>query len=147
MVYIELHFVLVFIIVDAVDRAMIFFTGFASMHFMVLGAVWASYLPRTFLCSMIVFTTFIAACNAQIVVAVIYMPPYFKFLAHYLFTSVRINLYYQVLVFFPVFKHKFWQYFTLTQFKFRVLLNYCLRRILRSNVFWYVKHNYSGVSK
>jgi hypothetical protein len=49
------------------------------MHCMGLGAVWAYYIPETFLCPVIVFATFVAARNTQIVTTVTYVPTYFKF--------------------------------------------------------------------
>jgi hypothetical protein len=57
MVYIDLHcFVL---IVDTVNTSMIFFTYFTFMHCMALSAVWAYYIPETFLCLVTIFATFI----------------------------------------------------------------------------------------
>ena len=104
MVYIDLRCFFVLKVVDAVNTSMAIFTCFTFMHFMALGAVWASYILQTFLCPMIKFATFVAARNAQIVITVTYMPASFKFSVHQSFTNFRINLYYEVLVLFPFFK-------------------------------------------
>jgi len=66
MVYTDLRCFVVLIVVDAVNTSMIFFTCFTFMHCMALGIVWA-YIPETFLCPMIIFATFVAAHNTQIV--------------------------------------------------------------------------------
>jgi len=107
MVYIDLRCFVLLIVVDAVNTSMIFFTCFTFMYFMALGAVWAYYIPKTFLCPMIIFATFVAARNAQIVITVTYMLAYFKFSVHSSFANYRINLYYQVFALSPVFKHEF----------------------------------------
>ena len=74
MVGIDLRCFVVLIAVDAINISIIFLACFTFMHFMVLNAVWAYYIPKTFLCPMIIFTTFVAACNAQIVTAITYVP-------------------------------------------------------------------------
>jgi len=82
MVYIELRCFVVLIVIDAVNTLITFFTRFTFMHFMAFGAVWAYYIPITFLCPMITFATFVAARNDQVVITVTYMPAYFKFPIH-----------------------------------------------------------------
>ena len=82
MVFIDLCCFVVLITVEAVDTAMIFFTCFTFMHITILGAVWAQYIPETFLCPMIIFSIFVAPRNAQIVITVTYMLAYFKFSVH-----------------------------------------------------------------
>jgi hypothetical protein len=77
MVYTDMRCFIVLIVVDAVNTLMIFFTCVTFMHFMALGAVWAYYIPETFLCPVIVFATFVAARNAQIVTMATYVPSYF----------------------------------------------------------------------
>jgi hypothetical protein len=82
MVFIDLRCFIVLIVVDAINTSIVFFTCFTFMHFMTFGAVWAYILPIPFLCSMIVFATFVATSNAQIVVTVTYVPTYFEFPVH-----------------------------------------------------------------
>jgi len=60
MVYIGLHCFVVLIVDDAVNISMIFFTCFTFICCMALGAVWAYYIPETFLCPVIVFATYVA---------------------------------------------------------------------------------------
>jgi hypothetical protein len=91
---------------------------------MALGEAWAYYIPETLLCPVIIFAAFVAARNAQIVIAVTYVPPYFKFSVCSSFPNFRINLYHQVLVLFPVFEHAFWLYFTFIQIQFGILQNW-----------------------
>jgi len=74
MVYIDLRCSIILIVLDAVHASMIFFTGFTFMHFVALDAVWAYYLPDTFLCPVIVFATFGADRNAHIITTIIYVP-------------------------------------------------------------------------
>jgi hypothetical protein len=52
------------------------------MHFMTLGAVSAYYLPITFLCSTILFATFVEMCNTQILITDTYVQTHFVFHAH-----------------------------------------------------------------
>ena len=144
MVYIDLHCFVVVIVVDAVNTSLIFFTCLTFMHCMALGAMWAYNIPETFLCPAKVFATILAARNAQIVTIVTYMPTHFKFSVHQAFTNFRIHFYHQVLVLFPVFKHEFWLYFIFIQIQFRILQYYGLCCVLQSNVFWEIKHKYSG---
>ena len=136
MVYSDLRCFVVLIVVDAVNTSMIFFTCLIFMHCMPLAAEWAYYIPKTFLCPEIAFATFVAARKAQIVTTVTYVPTYFKFSVHQIFTNFRIHFYHQVLVLFPVFKQEFWLYFIFIQIQFRILYNYGLYCVLRSNVFW-----------
>jgi len=77
MIYMDLRCFAVLIVVDAVNTLKTFFTCFTFMHFVALGAVWVYYVPYTFLCPVIVFATFVAACNAHIVTTVTYVPTYF----------------------------------------------------------------------
>ena len=144
MVYSDLRCFVVLIVVYAVNTSVIFFTCLTFMHCMALGTVWAYYMPETFLCTVIVFATFVAVRNAQIVTIVTYVPTYFKFSVHQVFTNFRIHFYHQVLVLFPVFKHEFWLYFIFIQIQFRILQYYGLCCVLQSNVFLEIKHKYSG---
>ena len=68
MVYIDLRCFFVLIVADAVNTSKIFITFLTFMHCMALEAVWAYYIPETFLYPVIVFATFVAARNAQIVI-------------------------------------------------------------------------------
>ena len=145
MVYIKLHSFVVLIVIDAVNISMIFFTCFTFLHCLALGAVWAYYLPKTFLCPMIVFATFVGMRDAQVVTAVTYVPTHFKFSVQQAFANFRVHFYNQVFVSFPVLKHELWLYFIFIRVQFRILLNNGLCHILRSNVFWYIINNYSGV--
>ena len=70
MVYIEFRCSIKLIVIYAVNASMYFFTGFIFMHFVVLGAVWAYYLPDTFLSSVIVFDTYVDARNAHIITTI-----------------------------------------------------------------------------
>ena len=121
MVDIDLRCFVVLIVVDAINTSIIFFACFTFVHFMGLSAMWAYYIPEAFLCPIIIFATFVAACNAQLVTAVTYVPAYFKFSVHQAFTSFRIHFCYQILVLFAVFKHEFWLYFIFIQIQFRIL--------------------------
>jgi hypothetical protein len=64
------------------------------MDFTALSAMGAYYFPEGFLCPMIVFATFVAARNAQIVTVVTYVPAQFEYFVHQAFTSFRIYFYY-----------------------------------------------------
>ena len=92
MVDIDLRCFVVLIVVDAINTLIIFFVCLTFMHFMALSAMWAYYIPEAFLCPMIIFATFVAAHNAQIVTAVTYVPAYFKFSVHQAFMSFRLHL-------------------------------------------------------
>ena len=107
MVYIKLHSFVVRTVIDAVKTFMIFFTCFTFLHCMALGAVWPYYLAKTFLCPMIVFATFAATRNAQVVTAVTYVPTYFKFSVQQASANFRVHFYNQVFVSFPVLKDEF----------------------------------------
>jgi hypothetical protein len=74
MVDIDLRCFVVLIVVDAINTSIIFFASFTFMHFLALSAMWAYYIPKTFLWPMIIFAIFVAARNAQIVTAVTYVP-------------------------------------------------------------------------
>jgi hypothetical protein len=87
MVYVNLRFCVVLIIVDAVNASMDFFACFALLHGMALGAVRAYHSAVTFLGPMVIFAAFVAARNTQVVTTVAYMPAYFKFPLHQAFTS------------------------------------------------------------
>jgi hypothetical protein len=91
MVYVDLRCCVVFIVVNAVNASMIFFICFAFLHGMVLGAMRAYHNPETFLGPVIIFATFVAVRNAQVVTTVKYMPAYFKFSVHQAFSSFRIH--------------------------------------------------------
>jgi hypothetical protein len=78
MVFIDLRCFVV-LVVYAVNTSVIFLTCLTFMHFMALGTVWTYYIPETFLCPMIVFGTFVAVRNTQILITVAYMLAYFKF--------------------------------------------------------------------
>jgi len=73
MVDIDLCCFVVLILVDAINTSIIFFACLTFMHCMALSAMWAYYIPKTFLYPMIIFATFVAARNAQIVTAVTYV--------------------------------------------------------------------------
>ena len=121
MVYIKLLSFVVLIVIDAVNKSMIFFTFFTFLHCMALGTVWAYYLPKTFLCPVIAFATFVATRNAQVVTAVTYVPTYFKFSVQQAFANFRVHFYNQIFVSFPVLKHKF----CFTSFSFKFNSEFC----------------------